>query len=145
MSKHAVISFSDALRREMNKWGVKVSTIEPTAFKTTMTSESYLNQLMDKKWKETTDSVRNAYGLKYFESQKNIIFDVLKYIKPGDKDIVVNDILDAIINVRPKISYQPSDGIISRFAVLIPLYFSNQWIDKLQGFIDRSKPDLSVH
>ena len=78
MSKHAIISFSDALRREMHKWGVKVSIIEPGGFKTTMTSDCYLNQLMDKKWKETTDSVRNAYDLKYFERQKQIFCDLIK-------------------------------------------------------------------
>lgn len=33
MSKHAVVAFSNALRREMLAWGVKVSTIEPSIYK----------------------------------------------------------------------------------------------------------------
>jgi NADP-dependent 3-hydroxy acid dehydrogenase YdfG len=33
MTKHAVIALSDALRREMSKWDVKVITIEPEAYR----------------------------------------------------------------------------------------------------------------
>jgi len=33
ISKHAVVAFSTALRREMFPWGVKVSTIEPAIYK----------------------------------------------------------------------------------------------------------------
>ena len=33
MSKHAVIAFSDALRREMKVWNIKVITIEPMAYR----------------------------------------------------------------------------------------------------------------
>lgn len=34
ISKHALVAFSDTLRQEMKKWGVKVSVIEPTGFST---------------------------------------------------------------------------------------------------------------
>lgn len=33
MTKHAVIAFADALRREMKVWNVKVITIEPMAYR----------------------------------------------------------------------------------------------------------------
>lgn len=33
MSKHAVVAFSEALRREMLPWGVKVISIEPAGYK----------------------------------------------------------------------------------------------------------------
>jgi len=33
MSKHGVVAFSDALRREMSGWEVKVSSIEPAGYK----------------------------------------------------------------------------------------------------------------
>ena len=34
ISKHALVAFSNTLRQEMKKWGVKVSIIEPTGFHT---------------------------------------------------------------------------------------------------------------
>ena len=34
VSKHGIEAYSDVLRLEMKKWGVKVITILPTAFKT---------------------------------------------------------------------------------------------------------------
>ena len=33
MSKHASVSFADALRLEMDKWGISVHTIEPTLYR----------------------------------------------------------------------------------------------------------------
>ena len=34
MSKHSIEAYSDALRQEMFKWGVKVSIIQPSGFAT---------------------------------------------------------------------------------------------------------------
>ena len=143
MSKHAVISFSDALRREMHKWGVKVSIIEPGGFKTPMMEESFIVQSMDKIWNETNESVRNDYGLQYFESQKKSFLDLMKVVKPGDIEICVNDMLDAIRNVEPKISYIPFDSTIGRILLTLAIYLPNQWMDQLTNFIYKSKPDKS--
>ena len=33
MTKHSIIALSDSLRREMDKWSVKVITIEPEAYR----------------------------------------------------------------------------------------------------------------
>ena len=42
MSKHAVIAFSDGLRREMFGWDVKVITIEPQAYQSVLCSSKQL-------------------------------------------------------------------------------------------------------
>src|SRR5207302_140185 len=42
MSKSAVAAFTNALRRELHKWDVKVVEVEPDAYKTPMSTETYL-------------------------------------------------------------------------------------------------------
>ena len=143
MSKYAVISFSDALRREMHKWGVKVSTIEPGPFKTGMTFDRNVSQLMDKTWNETNDSVKKDYGQQYFEKQRTTLVEFFELLKSVDTGVVVNDMLDAIRNVKPKISYEPHKGFLSILFFRAALHFPNEWFDELTYFLNKNKPQIS--
>ncbi|XP_054165116.1 11-beta-hydroxysteroid dehydrogenase type 2-like [Oppia nitens] len=81
MSKHAAISFSDALRRETTKWGIKVSIIEPTIYKTPMTTSDY--------------HFRETERLR----QEIVIFG-------QNIDDVIDKLVDAVRNVDPQITYE---------------------------------------
>ncbi|CAG2104147.1 unnamed protein product [Medioppia subpectinata] len=72
MSKHTNIAFCDALRREMNKFDVKVCTIEPGLFVTPMTTDEYIGQLFTQTWNQSSDEVKKSYGNRYMECQKKV-------------------------------------------------------------------------
>jgi len=62
MSKFAVRSFSDGLRREMEKFGVKVVTIEPNLYRTNIMDVDLLSKSIDQIWEKTDVKVRDDYG-----------------------------------------------------------------------------------
>ena len=142
MTKHTMIAFSDTLRREMHKFGIRVCTIEPGLFKTPMTSEDYLGNMVQKTWDQSEESVRKSYGDKYFEKQKETAKNFHKNFKSGaDIDLVVNDMIDAVKSADPEITYRPIEGIQSKILCLLPAYIPSQWLDHLIYSRDKVKPD----
>ncbi|CAG2176548.1 unnamed protein product, partial [Oppiella nova] len=112
MSKAAVLRFSQTLRKEMNEFGVTVSTICPGYYAHTELTNIALKGL-EKAWNETDESVKSGYGDQYCDKIKKL------YVKlqgmsfaQGNPNVVVNDIIDAIMNTSPKSHYYPIDGII---------------------------------
>jgi len=103
MSKHAVVAFSTALRREMLTWGVKVSTIEPAIYKTPMADVNTLYDMAKKTWEETPESIRNDYGQEYFD-------DTLRFLDGKDgrdnPEEVVDAMVSAVTAVEPQIQYK---------------------------------------
>ena len=131
MSKHAAISFSDGLRRETRKWGIKVSTIEPMVYKTPMAGSDYFTREVEKQWNESSDDVRQLYGQEYYENYKTRK-DTLKVTTAGDNIYeVIDKMVDAIRNPDPKIRYVAIPGkkfhkIAIFLAQLLPLEVSDQ-------------------
>ena len=72
MSKHAVIAFSDALRREIYKFWLKVITIKPGPFKTEMTTDQLYLKTLEKSWNQSEESVKKSYGNNYYEKCKEV-------------------------------------------------------------------------
>ncbi|XP_064162220.1 retinol dehydrogenase 7-like [Anguilla rostrata] len=65
ISKFAVESFSDCLRRDIHYFGVKVCIIEPGFFKTAVTNLESLERELHRLWNQLTPEVRDSYGEKY--------------------------------------------------------------------------------
>jgi NAD(P)-dependent dehydrogenase (short-subunit alcohol dehydrogenase family) len=103
LSKHSVVAFSTALRREMMRWGVKVSTIEPAIYKTPMADVKTLYDGARKMWDETPESIKDAYGQDYFN-------DTLRFLDGSDgrdnPEEVVDALFDAIAAAEPEIRYK---------------------------------------
>ncbi|XP_073432966.1 retinol dehydrogenase 7-like [Dendrobates tinctorius] len=72
LSKYGVEAFSDSLRRELREFGIKVSIIEPGAFKTPMMSsvDAHLNNLK-RLWENLPEETKDCYGKKYYEQFRN--------------------------------------------------------------------------
>uniref|UniRef100_A0A3B3Q6T1 Retinol dehydrogenase 1 n=1 Tax=Paramormyrops kingsleyae TaxID=1676925 RepID=A0A3B3Q6T1_9TELE len=66
VSKWAVESFSDSLRRDMRHFGVKVSIIEPGFFKTAVTNVNLIDADLRRLWDQLHIDVKETYGEKYF-------------------------------------------------------------------------------
>ena len=62
VSKYGVAAFSDALRREMFPWGVRVSIIEAGAYKTKLLTADNLAEQWRSEWNELSDEVKQEYG-----------------------------------------------------------------------------------
>ncbi|XP_053560951.1 short-chain dehydrogenase/reductase family 9C member 7-like [Bombina bombina] len=72
ISKYGVEAFSDSLRREMHGFGVKVSIIEPGAFRTQIIDyESHLKNLKTL-WNKLPTETKESYGEQYFHQCESI-------------------------------------------------------------------------
>ncbi|XP_054153370.1 retinol dehydrogenase 16-like [Oppia nitens] len=142
MTKHACIAFCDTLRREMHKFGVKVITIEPGLFRTPMTNEKYISDLLINTWNQSSDTVKKSYGESYLNLQKEVALDFHNRFKAGsDIGLVVDDTVDAVLNSEPQIMYRPIEGIQSKVLTLLPAYIPSKWLDLIVFAKDKSKPE----
>ena len=82
VSKAAVISFSEGLRREMKKWNVDVITIEPHLFNTNLCNSEANHQLLLNAWSETPADIKSDYGECYFEGFQRFLNKVLGSARP---------------------------------------------------------------
>ncbi|XP_063808545.1 retinol dehydrogenase 16-like isoform X1 [Pseudophryne corroboree] len=67
MSKYGVESFSDSIRRELARFGVKVCIIEPGFFMTQMTDAKLMKENLKNTWTRLPEEIRRSYGLAYYE------------------------------------------------------------------------------
>ncbi|XP_078520335.1 retinol dehydrogenase 7-like [Lissotriton helveticus] len=62
ISKFGVEAFSDSLRRELSSFGVKVSIIEPGAFKTEILNVEVFKKGLENIWSGLPSEVKESYG-----------------------------------------------------------------------------------
>jgi len=67
VSKFGVEAFSDALRREMHPWRVKVSIMEPGGFKTQLNEPGARERQLRQGWNNLSDELKKEYGEGYLE------------------------------------------------------------------------------
>lgn len=82
VSKAAVISFSEGLRREMKKWDIDVITIEPHLFNTNLVNSEVNHEQLRRAWSETDNDIVEAYGECYFEGYQRFLNKVLGSARP---------------------------------------------------------------
>jgi NAD(P)-dependent dehydrogenase (short-subunit alcohol dehydrogenase family) len=108
MSKYASLAFTEGLRREVAKFGVKVISIEPYFFDTKMTQEEAIGKEVEKIWKASSKEVRDAYGEHYMKrltKQSKLIRPfVIKTLDP-----VIKAFKHAITATRPQYHYVCAD------------------------------------
>ena len=69
ISKYGVAAFSDCLRQEMYRWGVKVILIEPSNFvaATGILTEDSIDKQAEVLWSGASNTVREDYEKCHFE------------------------------------------------------------------------------
>ncbi|MBN3308017.1 BDH protein, partial [Amia calva] len=111
VSKYGVEAFSDCLRYEMRKWGVKVIVIEPGNFivATGILTRDIVSTTADKLWREAPKVVQEDYGKAHFDRH---IAVVKSYCNSGQRDTtpVIQDISDAIMSCHPFTRYNPMEA-----------------------------------
>ncbi|XP_059145158.1 retinol dehydrogenase 16-like, partial [Physella acuta] len=141
-SKFAVIGFSDALRREMRHFGVKVITIEPCAYNTAMTSVSMHHAQNENFWSNAEPGIRRDYGETFFSEHQTARDRIVRSTARAQTDEVVNCYVDAVSSVHPKIRYVTPFvmSVLNDFMCFLFTSVQDAIIHRLAGL--RSRPDM---
>lgn len=119
-SKYGVEAFSDSLRRELRPFGVKVSIVEPGAFKTGIATKPIVEKKFKALWARVPKDVKESYGEQYFDAYcKNFIDLVTK--GSSNLYLVVDSLQHTVIAVYPWTRY--SCGWDCKFLNLPLSYF----------------------
>lgn len=109
MTKYGQEGFTDVLRMEMKKFGVKVITVEPGNF-TSATGMLSKNKLavyeteLEKIWQESPDSIKETYGRPYVDGMVKSIADLLS--KSSNTIAPIVDTIElTVISKNPKQRY----------------------------------------
>lgn len=108
MSKAALISMSSGLRRELEKFNIKVIEIEPMFYRTPLIQVEQVKRCLDQMWYQTPSDVRAEYSHEYFEAMKSKCICVLEggVIINKHPEQVSNAIYDALTSVSPSTTYR---------------------------------------
>lgn len=150
MSKSASLAFTEGLRREVAKFGIKVISIEPYFFDTKMTDENAIASQIAHVWKASSPEVKQAYGEHYMRR----LTKQSKLIRPfvnRSLDPVIDAMKHAITSTRPRYHYMCAN-IATRVMINIGLFlFPQEFIETLaQWFLVSTKrnaplPNEAVH
>ncbi|XP_063813165.1 short-chain dehydrogenase/reductase family 9C member 7-like [Pseudophryne corroboree] len=106
ISKFGVEAFSDSLRREMRDFGVKVSIIEPSGFRTMILSSEVQVNYLRRLWENLPTAVKESYGDHYYEQCTKVCENLFKNADP--RIHMVPDCMEhAVTAVYPWTRYSP--------------------------------------
>ena len=123
-SKHAIEGFSEALRRELNLYGIKVSIVAPGSVNTPI-------------WNKGINVVRNAFDQTEYKNSFEKFFafvsSEINHALPVEK--VVEDIDHALSNPNPNFRYAPVPRKLQNWYLpkLFPLRFYDYLMCKTLG------------
>ncbi|XP_012738387.2 retinol dehydrogenase 5 [Fundulus heteroclitus] len=105
ISKFAVESFSDCLRRDINYFGIKVCIIEPGFFKTAVTSLDPIERELHRLWNQLSPEVKASYGEKYLDSYIKIQRLIMNAVCDSDLTKVTSCMEHALTAAHPRTRY----------------------------------------
>jgi NAD(P)-dependent dehydrogenase (short-subunit alcohol dehydrogenase family) len=123
MSKHAMEAFSDALRRELRPWGIRVSLLEPGAIATDIWHKglSEFDGLMH----DPPPALVEHYGA-LLNRMHEVARASLRHASPAD--VVTRDVLHAFTAPRPRTRYcMGADSRAQKWISRLP----DRWADAL--------------
>ncbi|NXQ34650.1 RDH16 dehydrogenase, partial [Alaudala cheleensis] len=104
ISKYGVEAFSDSLRLEMLRFGVKVCVIEPGYFKTMITNVECLEKNFYSSWEKLPQEIKASYGESYLKQ----FVAMLKLLQKGfnsNLSLVTNCMEHALTSLHPRTRY----------------------------------------
>ncbi|XP_051511319.1 11-beta-hydroxysteroid dehydrogenase type 2 isoform X2 [Myxocyprinus asiaticus] len=132
-SKAALNLLINTLRHELEPWGVKVSTILPSAFKTGQSSNT---EYWEKQYKHLIQSLSPSlleeYGEEYLLETKELF---QSHAKTANEDLspVIDTIVDALLSPEPQVRYYAGPGLTLMYFICsyFPLGISDKFLQKL--------------
>ncbi|XP_048589205.1 retinol dehydrogenase 7-like [Nematostella vectensis] len=104
VTKYGVESFSDALRREMAPYGIRVSIIQPMPFKTALWAGMAERKLMSL-WDNLSEEMKQEYGIEYRDKVCQS-FEKNFNNASAETHLVIDDVIDAITSCDPQTRYR---------------------------------------
>ncbi|XP_068598568.1 retinol dehydrogenase 5 [Brachionichthys hirsutus] len=105
ISKFAVESFSDCLRRDINYFGINVCIIEPGFFKTAVTSLGPLERELHRLWNQLSPEVQASYGDKYLDRYIKVQRLIMNAVCDSDLTKVTSCMEHALTAAHPRARY----------------------------------------
>ncbi|XP_032417498.1 corticosteroid 11-beta-dehydrogenase isozyme 2-like [Xiphophorus hellerii] len=110
-SKAALNLFTETLRHELVPWGVKVSTILPSSYKTAPSSNNaYWEQQHQQLLQSLPPALMEEYGEDYIVETKNLFQNFAEHANP-DLSPVVDAIVHALLSPQPQLRYFAGRGL----------------------------------
>uniref|UniRef100_A0A8C4H1D4 Retinol dehydrogenase 5 n=1 Tax=Dicentrarchus labrax TaxID=13489 RepID=A0A8C4H1D4_DICLA len=141
ISKFAVESFSDCLRRDISYFGINVCIIEPGFFKTAVTSLDPLERELHRLWNQLSPEVQASYGDKYLDKYIKIQRLIMNAICDSDLTKVTNCMEHALTAAYPRTRY--SAGWDAKF-LWIPLSYMPSCVVDIGLKLVLPRPSKSV-
>uniref|UniRef100_A0A1A7XSU0 11-beta-hydroxysteroid dehydrogenase type 2 n=1 Tax=Iconisemion striatum TaxID=60296 RepID=A0A1A7XSU0_9TELE len=132
-SKAALNLFTNTLRHELEPWGVHVSTILPSSFKTGHSSNhAYWEQQHKQVLQSLSPSLLEEYGEDYMTETKDLFQSFAKQANP-DLSPVINTIVEALLVPQPQARYYAGPGVGLMYFIhsYLPFSISNRFLQKL--------------
>ncbi|KAJ7385408.1 hypothetical protein OS493_016492 [Desmophyllum pertusum] len=131
ITKYGVEAFSDALRREMSPWKVRVSIIEPGSFNTGLLDGNRAEIILRQRWEALSEEVKNDYSEEYLDKTIKNFHKGLS-ICSSDTYKVVDAVVDALMSSHPQTRYQVGiDSKLLTFMSLFPSYGPDKVLTRL--------------
>ncbi|XP_026874472.2 corticosteroid 11-beta-dehydrogenase isozyme 2 [Electrophorus electricus] len=132
-SKAALNLLINTLRHELEPWGVKVSTILPSAFKTGQSSNTeYWEKQHQLLLQSLSPGLLEEYGEEYVLETKELFQN---YAQAANEDLspVVKTIVEALLSPRPRVRYYagPGVGLLYFIHSYLPLTLSDRFLQRL--------------
>lgn len=132
-SKAALNLFINTLRHELQPWGVHVSTILPSAFKTGQSSNhAYWEQQHKQLLQNLSPALLEEYGEDYLNETKELFQSHASQANP-DLSPVTDAIVQALLSPQPQVRYfaGPGVGLMYFIHSFCPFSISNRFLQKL--------------
>ncbi|BFZ17713.1 hypothetical protein BsWGS_20752 [Bradybaena similaris] len=106
-SKYAMEGFSDKLRREVSPQGIKVSIVEPGAFRTAILNIDKIVQDVQEAFDKHSPEIQAVYGGSELMNNVRSVMTLTKTKATVNLDLVVNAYIHAITAKFPRTRYMP--------------------------------------
>nr|ARX76290.1 corticosteroid 11-beta-dehydrogenase isozyme 2 [Thalassoma bifasciatum] len=132
-SKAALNLFTNTLRHELEPWGVHVSTVLPSAFKTGQSSNhAYWEQQHKQLLQSLSPALLEEYGEDYVAETKELFQSHASQANP-DLSVVIDTITTALLSPQPQARYYagPGVGLMYFIYTYCPFGLSNRFLQSL--------------
>lgn len=124
VSKSGLEAFGDVCRRDLVKFGIKVSLIEPGYFKTNIINQVPMLDGAKDAYAKADQEVKDAYGKEYLDRIAASVSAMQTFSSP-DTYKVVDAYVSALTSLYPRPRYVV--GTDAKF-VFVPLSFLPEWL-----------------
>ncbi|KAM4597345.1 11-beta-hydroxysteroid dehydrogenase type 2 [Fundulus diaphanus] len=132
-SKAALNLFTNTLRHELDPWGVQVSIILPSSYKTAPSSNhTYWEQQHKQLLQSLPPALLEDYGEDYVTETKNLFQSFAEHANP-DFSPVVDSIVQALLSPQPQARYYAGPGLSLTYFIhsYFPFRISDRYLKRM--------------